>query len=311
MTQSFVILVNPRAGAGASLEKLPHLERSFREQGALFEVRHTEGPNDATVQVRRIIREGQHAGVAVVGGDGTLNEAVNGFFDENGAQIETGIWLGILPCGTGGDFRKTVSVKEDPATMATQLMWAVPRRVDVGWLTFTAHDGTQASRAFFNIASFGLGGLVDQLVNDGPKWVGGRAAFFLGTMRALTQYKNRRIRVRIDDGPTRETEVLNMAVANGQYFGGGMHIAPNAAIDDGLFDVVGLEGLSRLSATLITPHVYRGTLLGRTGVTYSRAKKVVAETLDSHKVLLDVDGEAPGSLPATFEVRPRAIWLKA
>jgi len=270
----------------------------------------TRGPGDATRLVREAIAGGV-AGVAVVGGDGTLNEAVNGFFDEEGTALETEAWLGPLPCGTGGDFRKTLGVSRDAAAMVTRMLWSRPRRVDVGWLRYRDHEDRPAARAFVNIASFGIGGLVDEMVNAGPKWMGGTPAFLLGSLRAIRRYRNRKVRVTVDDQPAREAEVLNVAVANGQFFGGGMHVAPTAEIDDGLFDVVGLECGSLVEQTRLAPHLYRGTLLGREGVTHTRGKRVVAEPADWHgPVLVDVDGEAPGALPATFEMREGAVRLR-
>lgn len=310
MTDRFLLLVNPRAGAGRAKKRLPALERALREADARFETAFTRGPGDAAAQVREALRAGL-AGVAVVGGDGTLNEAVNGFFEPDGTPIRTEAWLGPLPCGTGGDFRKTIGLGRDPAAMVTRMMWSRPRPIDVGWLEFRDHEGRQAARAFLNIASFGIGGLVDKMVDEGPKWIGGTSAFLLGSLRALARYRRRRVRITVDDGPPRETEVLNVAVANGQFFGGGMHIAPEAQLDDGLFDVVGLEEMSLAEQAALTPHIYRGTLLGRPGVTHVRGRRVVAEPADFQgPVLLDVDGEAPGALPATFEVRPGAVRLR-
>jgi diacylglycerol kinase (ATP) len=306
----FVLVVNPRAGAGRAGRQLQVLEESLREAGATFEVLRTQGPGDATRLVRQAIDSGA-AGVAVVGGDGTLNEAVNGFFESDGRPVDTDAWLGPLPCGTGGDFRKALGIGTDPRAMVTRMMWASPRPIDAGWLEFRDHEGRAASRAFVNIASFGISGLVDEMVNAGPKWIGGKPAFFLGTLRAMTRYEKRRITLTVDDGPPRETSIVNLAVANGQFFGGGMHIAPEAVLDDGLFDVVGLEDLSILDQARLMPHLYRGTLLGHEGITHVRGARVVAEPADwSGPVLLDVDGEAPGALPATFEIRPGAIRLR-
>ncbi len=310
MTDRFLLVVNPRAGAGRARKRVPALERALREANAQFETALTSGPGDATGLVRDAIRAGL-AGVAVVGGDGTLNEAVNGFFHEDGTPIETDAWLGPLPCGTGGDFRKTIGITKDAGAMVTRMLWARPRPIDVGWLTFRDHEGREVARAFLNIASFGMGGLVDQMVNAGPKWMGGTPAFLLGSLRAMARYSKRRVRIAVDDGPAREADIVNVAVANGQFFGGGMHIAPEAEIDDGLFDVVGLEDLSRLEQATLAPHLYRGTLLGRPGVTHARGRRVVAEPADFlGPVLLDVDGEAPGALPAIFELRPGAVRLR-
>lgn len=310
-SQSFSLIVNPRAGAGAARRRLPALREALREAGASFETVITSAPGEATLLAGEALRRGL-GGVAVVGGDGTLNEVVNGFFGENGEPFASEAWVMPLPCGTGGDFRRAIGTSTDVRTMVTRAMWAKPRAVDVGWLTFRDHDGRQARRAFMNIASFGMGGLVDKLVNAGPKWMGGRAAFFLGSVRALGQYSSRRVRISLDDGPARETDVLNVAVANGRFFGGGMHIAPDAELDDGLFDVVGLEELGWFQALRLMPDLYRGTLSGKPGVTHARARRVVAEPAGwDGPTLLDVDGEAPGELPAIFEVKPAAILLRA
>jgi YegS/Rv2252/BmrU family lipid kinase len=309
MDEPFRLIVNPHAGAGTAARRLPALRRALEEAGARFDVAHTRGPGDATRLVREALDEGL-AGVAVVGGDGTLNEAVNGFFDESGTPLAPDAWLGPLPCGTGGDFRRTLGISRRVEPMVTRMLWARPRRIDAGWLTFVDDEGRPASRAFLNIASFGLGGLVDRVVNDSPKWMGGTSAFLLGTLRAMAGYRNQRVRLTVDDGPPRELSILNVAVANGRYFGGGMQIAPEALIDDGLFDVVSLE-LTPGQAMSRTADVYRGAHLGRDGVAFERATRVRAEPVDpDERVLLDVDGEAPGALPATFELRPRALRLR-
>ncbi len=306
-----MLLVNPHAGAGQAREQMGPLADALHESGAVFETVQTRGPGDATGLVREALHAGA-GGVAVVGGDGTLNEAVNGFFDAEGERIAPDAWLGPLPCGTGGDFRRTVGIHKGPSAMVTRMLWAHPRPIDVGWLTFRDHAGQKARRAFLNVASFGMGGQVDALVNAGPKWIGGTPAFFLASLRAMTRYRNRRVRITVDDGAPRETEVVNVAVANGRFFGGGMQIAPEASIDDGLFDVVGLEGIGRTRQLRLATHLYRGTLLGRQGVTFVRAKRVVAEPADwSGPILLDVDGEQPGALPATFEIAPGALLLRA
>lgn len=310
-TEPFALLVNPRAGAGRAESLIPVLEAALREAGATFTTLITKEPRDATRLVREALASGL-AGVAVVGGDGTTNEALNGFFYEDGSVVREGAWIGTLPCGTGGDFRKTLGIGDDVGAMVTRMLWAEPRPIDCGRLTFQTHEGKTATRAFLNITSFGMGGLVDQLVNDGPKWIGGRAAFLWGSLRALAKFRPKRVRIHIDDAAPRESTIFNVAVANGRYFGGGMHIAPDAKIDDGLFDVVGLEGDSPVVTLSLTPHIYRGTHIGRPHVTHTRARRVVAEPVNStDRVLLDVDGEAPGMLPCTFEVISGVIRLKA
>lgn len=308
--EPFVLVVNPHAGAGLARTRLPQLVRTLREEGGRFEVRETRAAGHATELVRDALRGGA-AGVAVVGGDGTVNEALNGFFDDTQAQVAPGAWLAPLPCGTGGDFRRTLGIGRKTAPMARRAMRLGPRPVDVGRLRFRLRDGQPAVRHFLNIASFGIGGLVDELVNGAPKWMGGTTSFLVGSVRAGLRYQNQRVRIRVDDGEPRETAVLNFAVANGQYFGGGMHVAPEARIDDGQLDLVGLENLSFADQVRLMPRIYRGTHLGRPGVTFTRGRKVEAEPCDpAEQVLLDVDGEAPGRLPATFEIVAGALPLR-
>jgi YegS/Rv2252/BmrU family lipid kinase len=313
---SFVLVVNPRAGAGRAERRLPALERALRMRKLDYRVVLTSSPGDATRLVREALGSGAE-GIAVVGGDGTLNEATNGFFTEKGELIATKAWLGPLSCGTGGDFRKTLAStnagSSDAAmeALVERLIASPVRAIDAGWLSFVGNDGAPAGRAFLNIASFGLGGLVDRLVNDAPKWMGGTPAFFVGALRAASRYQNQRVRVTVDDELPRETSIANLAIANGRFFGGGMQIAPRAELDDGLFDIVGLENVGFADQLQLAPHLYAGTLLGKRGVTYTRGRVVVAEPVDPRDhVLLDVDGEAPGRLPARFELRPGALRLR-
>ena len=311
-TEPFLLLVNPRAGAGRARSRLPALLEALGEAGASYELYMTRGPGDATERVREALASGRFAGVAVVGGDGTLSEVTNGFFDERGEPVAPSAWLGPLPVGTGGDFRRTLGIARSPAVMVTRMLWARPRPVDVGWLSYREPSGRPAARAFLNIASFGVAGLVDRYVERGPKWLGGTAAFAIGTARGLLRYRPRRVRIQLDEGEPFEVSMLDVAVANGRYFGGGMQVAPMARIDDGLFDVVVLapEGIKETLA--LAPALYRGGLLSMPGVRCERARRVRAEAADwGGPVLLDVDGEVPGMLPATFEVRPGALLLKA
>lgn len=307
----FVLVVNPRAAAGRAARALPDIEAALRRGGGEFETRPTKGPRDATRIVREALTAGA-SGIAVVGGDGTFSEAANGFFEEDGAPIETSAWLGPLPCGTGGDFSRAIALRGDLVGTAERLMTKEPRPIDCGWISFIDHDGQKSGRAFLNIASFGVAGLVDQLVNDGPKWMGGTPAFLLGTVRAIVRYRPQRVRMTVDGGEPAESDITNIAVANGRYFGGGMHVAPEAAVDDGLLDVVTIPSMPLLTQGRMMRHMYDGTILDVDGIEHRRGTRVYAEPVDAAEhVLLDIDGEAPGRLPATFELRAGALLLRA
>jgi diacylglycerol kinase family enzyme len=142
--------------------------------------------------------------------------------------------------------------------------------------------------------------------------MGGKAAFFLGTLRAMLVYKDPAVRVIVDGRPWLEAPIFNVALANGRYFGGGMMIAPDADPSDGLLDVVALHDMTRLQSVALAQHIYKGAHLGLPGVSTTRAKVVEAAPLArGNEVLIDMDGETPGKLPLRAELAPGALRLRA
>lgn len=301
------VLVNPASANGRTGRRWPEVAAALRARVGDFEVTFTDGPLQAPDHVRAALREGYDR-IVSVGGDGTHNEVVNGFFD--GAEpVRPGAELAIVPAGTGGDLRRTLGLPVDPVA-AVEHVGRDVRTVDVGHMTYTRPDGGRDERWFVNIASFGIGGLVDKLVNESSKVLGGRISFLWGVARAAVRYRNQKIRVRIDDGEPQERVVNNFVVANGRYFGGGMYVAPRADMKDGLFDVVVLGDLGALDMARGMPRLYRGEHLGMKGVEHQRARVVEAEPADDGEaVLIDLDGEQPGRLPASFRIHPGALRL--
>lgn len=304
------VVVNPTAGAGSAGRRVLEISTALNRAGLRHEIVETRRPGDAT----RLVREARGDGAdvcAIVGGDGTINEAVQAYIDESGAPV-AGPDLALIPAGTGGDFRKTFRIPEDVDGAVERLRSADPRPIDLGVLHATADSGERVTRAFANIMSFGLGGLTDRLVNKGPKWMGGRAAFFIGSLRATFAYRNAPVTVRVDGKPMLEGPILNVAVANGRYFGGGMKIAPEADPSDGLFDIVALVDLTRAQGIALAADIYRGSHPGRPGVHVGRGRVVQAEPLRADReVLIDMDGETPGRLPLEARILPSAVRIRA
>jgi len=304
------VILNPTAGSGGAARKRAAIVSALTRGGAAPEVVQTEGPGDAGRLVREARRDGVGC-VVLVGGDGTLNDAVQGYLGETG-EVAAGPDLALIPSGTGGDFRRTFGIGDDIAEAAERIFTAPPRALDLGLLSVTSHEGQLVRRAFINITSFGIGGLTDRIVNSSPKWIGGKAAFFLGTLRAMLVYRNAPVRVKVDDKVWLEAPIFNVALANGRYFGGGMMIAPDADPSDGLIDVVALHDMTRVQSALLAQHIYKGTHLDNPGVKVARGRIVEAEPLlSSREVLIDMDGETPGRLPLRAEVAPGALRLRA
>ena len=307
--EATVLVVNPNARGGWLGRKWPTLEPVLREELGPLTVRFTSRAGEGGDLCAEALSGGAQL-VLAIGGDGTASEVASGFLRQ-GKAAEDGPCFGFLPCGTGGDLRRTYDCPGDLREAARRVGLAQPRRIDAGQLDYTGHDGRPGRTYFVNIASFGIGGLVDQLANQSGKWLGGTATFFSASLRATFRYKNARVRLRLDEQPERELRIYNVAVANGRYFGGGMHVAPEAAPDDGVFDVVTFGDLSLGEAVMLGGRLYRGQHLGRPKIALEKARRVEAHPLDTDApVLLDVDGETPGRLPATFTVMEGALRLR-
>jgi YegS/Rv2252/BmrU family lipid kinase len=304
-----VIVVNPQSQGGALGRKWSELADVIRRE-LPFEVVRTTGPGDATRLAAEALRGGAEIIVAV-GGDGTINEVANGFFDD-GKPIAPGAALAILPFGTGGDFVRTARITKDWHQAVKVLARGHRRTIDVGRLDLTTRGGKDAVRMFMNIASFGLSGVTDRYANQSQKRFGGKISFFAATARAMLTYDNQRVRLVFDDKPADAVDmtISTVAVANGRYFGGGMFIAPDAELDDGFFDVVALGDMGMTDFLLKSRRLYDGSHLTMDKVSHRRATVVRAEPASPRQIVeLDVDGETPGILPATFRVVPRALDL--
>jgi YegS/Rv2252/BmrU family lipid kinase len=303
------VIVNPRSQGGAAGRDWPHLADRIRRQGIAFEDRQTAAPGDAIRLTREALKDGADRIVAL-GGDGTINEVMNGFF-EDGRPIKPDAALALLPYGTGGDFRKTARVPKTFDDAVEVLRRDHRKKIDVGRLDLTTDGGRTAVRMFVNIASFGMSGVVDRLVNQSKKRFG-KLSFMVATTRGMFQYDNQRVRMTFD-GDTKdavEMTINTVAVANGQYFGGGMHVAPDAELDDGKFDVVAIGDLGVGQMIMSSRRLYAGTHLSMKDVSHRRARTVHAEPVEPGAVVeLDVDGETPGRLPATFTVVPQGLCL--
>ena len=308
------VIVNPASANGATGRDWPEIRSALDRVLDRWDNQFTLAPGDATRLARQAVEDGYEM-IVSIGGDGTMNEVVTGLFDASaeGAEpqlLRDDVIIAPVRAGTGGDFARYLGLPHSFPDSVAHLAGDKTRPCDLGWITFTTHDGTQAGRAFANIASFGLSGMVDDKVNKTTKALGGKASFLIGTLRALASYNDQGVRVVVDGESFIDETMVTLAVANGQFFGGGMHFAPKAAIDDGLFDVV-VQLRTGIKEILSIGDLYSGKLIDWKSVRHTRAKIVeaFASNPDDH-VLVDVDGEQPGRLPAVFRMFESAVRLK-
>ncbi len=302
---SIAFIVNPRAGNGSTGLKWPAIKARARNRLGSFKSYVTTGAGEAKHFTEKAINSGARL-VVCVGGDGTLNEVVNGFM-EIGESDRSGLSLGFVPGGTGCDFIKTVSIPKDMEKAIDLIAAGTVRCIDLGRLFFKDHDGRDCRRYFLNITSFGLGGEVDQRVNKTTKAFGPFISFIWATLISILLYGKKKIRFKVDQSFEQELIIWNVVVANGQYHGGGMWVAPDASVDDGLFDITVIGDLSLPEVFLNLPKLYNGKIKDIDKVITLTGEKI--EALSDQRVLLDVDGEQPGMLPVVIDIVPGALKI--
>lgn len=321
------------------------IESRLKAKGIKFDAHETEYAGDATERTREALRAGYQL-IGVVGGDGTLSETAAGFFalDERGAsldeqktgfdetrarlveglpaQVSTNAALAILPAGTGDDFARGLTTgRREPVEQWLERLinyYQRPERSnatrDVDVLYASAQ--TQAGSLGFiclNVATLGIGAEVARRVaaqRTFMRRLPGEARFTAAACGALLAWRERRVRVLVDDNEALECSSNLLAVANGIYAGGGMMFAPDAAYDDGLMDVLLACDLTRAAILRELPRIRRGAHLDNPNVRTLRCTRARIETLAGGDALpVEADGNVRGHTPAEFQIMPRALRI--
>jgi YegS/Rv2252/BmrU family lipid kinase len=301
------IIVNPKAKNGKAGKDWASLEQVVREEyHGEFHSEFTTAPLHAISLTRQALRENYELIVAL-GGDGLINEVVNGFF-EGGRAINPQATLGILPFATGADFVKTVGIPRDFRAAVKRLNGLSAKLCDLGLISAEGLDGQQIVRYFINIAEFGVGAEVVDRVNRTTKMFGGKASFTWSILRTMPFYRNKTTLYSVDKGREIEACINNLIVANGRFYGAGLQPAPEAEIDDGLFDIVVIGDIGFFVGAKNLGKLRDGTYLQLPYVNFGRGKSVSARCTE--RVLIEADGEVVGMLPATFDLVPASIKVR-
>ncbi|HLL13663.1 MAG TPA: diacylglycerol kinase family protein [Pyrinomonadaceae bacterium] len=311
-----LVIVNPASAGGATKRAWPRLASDLRAHFGAFNCAFTERAGDGREIAEREAKAGRHLIIAC-GGDGTISEVANGIIESGVGGAE----LGILPSGTGGDFRRTLNIPLGASDAAAALRTGRSMSVDVGRVEFQNRAGARERRYFLNVASCGMGGEVIRRVEENSTgWLdsasrrigGGQLSYALASLQTTVAFTNRTLRIQLDDRPEFQLIVANLCVANGRYFGGGMKIAPFAKLNDELFDIVAVGDLGTLEILTNVYKLYLGTHLGMQKVRHAHARRIRVSAASSanKEVLVEIDGELVGTLPATFEILPRRLRVR-
>jgi YegS/Rv2252/BmrU family lipid kinase len=284
-------IVNPAAGAGAGERIARRMAQDFRSQGVRVDIVRTPGPDEAA----RLAREGAVDGyrfVLAVGGDGTANEVANGI-------VGTGAILALYPIGAGNDFARALRYPRRRRDIVPFLRTARPRPIDVGDMN---------GRIFVNAAGVGIDGHVAERIHAGTRVVGDTFGYLAGALVGIATYRPQPMRVLVD-GELSSGRFLTVVAANGTHFGAGMHVAPQASLDDGQLDVVLAGDLSPWSSLVALAKLYRGAHVDGRTVVAKRARVVEIEL--ERPLAAELDGEVRQLSRLSIRVRPRALNVLA
>lgn len=325
-----LLIVNPACRAHGSKRVLSDVLTAVEQRLGGGLIRHTTQRGHARDLARDGVRDG-HPLIVGVGGDGTLSEIVNGVLtataeeaagagvdaQDDGAGTAAGPAVGLIDVGMGGDFRRSLGIGPGLEHCLEALTLGRERFVDVGRASFVGRNGEKVEQYFINVLSAGLGGLVDRYIETIPAFLGGRAGYYIAALRAVMASREQPLQARITwDGHTRDATIpaYLVAVCNGRWFGGGMDVAPMAVVDDGRFEVVTVTAHTKPYLARRVRGVYAGRHLQEPTVHHfpcTAIELTLEDPVDERRILLDVDGDALGSLPLTIKVVPRALRLRA
>ncbi|MBP7707706.1 MAG: diacylglycerol kinase family lipid kinase [Candidatus Aminicenantes bacterium] len=301
------VIVNPASNRGRTRKRWGEIREGLKHFVREFKYEFTEKPRHATDLAREAIKDGADL-VIGVGGDGTMNEIANGFFEDR-RIINPEATLGLVPAGTGCDLIKSLNIPPGLRGALQVITDAPAVRMDVGRVRYRTNEGLEEDRLFLNVADFGLGGEVVREVTE--RRLQRRASSYVRCLvTTMVRYRNKRVRIRVDGRDLPDGEYLIGAVANGRIFGKGMKVAPGARLDDGLFDAVLVRGFRFFEFCRHGWKLMNGSHVTHPKVTVVRGERIEAWPGEGEDVLLELDGDQLGRLPATFEIVPRNLLVK-
>lgn len=284
-----LFIINPKAGKGKALEIISEIKKIFKEIEEEFIIEITERPGHATELVKNYVKEENYR-VYAVGGDGTLNEVLNGMVSSHSC-------LGVIPTGSGNDFVKSICKKTMSQDILKNTILGETKLIDLAKIN---------DRYFINISSVGI----DAEVTDNARklkkfpFISGGMAYMLSFFNTIFSYKCRDIELKIDDREI-ASQITLLALANGKYYGGGMKVAPYADIQDGVLDICVVDKLSRTRMVALFPKLIKGEHTEEEEVSFYKGKNVTLKA--NEEIAVNIDGEIIKSQKINFNIIPQSI----
>ena len=303
----WLVIVNPKASIGKAEKDWPKIKQILINEGIAFDFIITEHQGHAIELVRDSITEKGYTKLVSVGGDGTNNEVINGIFTQKRFPTEQ-ITMGIIPMGTGNDWRRTFGFDIDYQKNVRIIKAGNLFRHDIGKVTYYNHGNPQV-RYFLNAAGTGLDDFVCKTTNImKSQGKGGAPRYMLNVAKCLFQYDCVHVQLTVDDQLVLDEEILSLSVGNCRYNGGGMMMMPKAIPNDGLFDITAIRkvGIPKFAANVTK--VYDGSFINKMKeVSTFRGKKIRIVSIPAHSLTLETEGENLTNSPFDFEMIPQSI----
>ena len=295
-----VFLVNPASAAGSTGKRWPEIAHRAAARGLEGDALISERAGQLSALAADAVAAGATR-IVVVGGDGSVNEVVNGVADAKGVE------LAVIPRGTGWDFVRTFDIPRDLDRAIDVALSGTVREIDLGVASYRTWAGEEARMLFANVASAGISGAIAQRANESSKALGGKVSYYWATLAVFFGWQTGEMQVTVD-GESRSGRMIDAMICNGRYLGGGMMMCPEAEPDDGVFDVLLIGDVTKRDLAFVLPKTYKGRHLPHPRLELLRGSTV---TVDAEEPLpIELDGEQPGTTPVRFEIRPRALRLR-
>jgi diacylglycerol kinase (ATP) len=299
--ENYHFIINPTSGGGSAGRIWGQTKNYLESRLGKFSYEFTTSKGSG-IDLAKRASDKEVPRIVCIGGDGSISEIITGLMNSERKSST----LSVLNLGTGGDFCRTLKVSTDIKEGLNQLMNGTEKYMDLGRISFSTNNSKNETRFFVNIAGCGMAGEVVKTINKSSKSFGS-FSYYLSSVKKLFSYKNKLVKIKMDNNDEMESKIVTIAISNGKYFGGGMKIAPDAMIDDGKFHVTIIEDWSILQKIIYSSKLYNGSILKTKGVKSFVCEKIKIESLDENPALIDCDGEDIGFLPLEAEVIPSAI----
>ena len=307
--KDITVILNPVAGGGRGIKMRDRLVAELdRKFGSNYHQFTTSGPMDAMNIAREAIRQGSRL-IISVGGDGTINEIVNGFFDSN-TMINPDCELGIIDCSTGGGLAQTLSIPDKLPDQLDVIQHGSLTELDVGEVEYTGVDHQMHQRLFISECSAGIGGAIVADVHYGYKLLGGTLAFGIVSLKHAFVFRPKQMEIKTGNGnPVYHEEFIGIVIGNGNYCAGGMRLTPEASPVDGQLDILLMRKMPLINRIRGLLKIYSGSHIDNKNFILFRTTMTMITSMEPVEV--ETDGEFIGTTPFSIRIHPQKIRIRS